>query len=187
HAPNGAQDSQMCPAAAEVSVQRRADLGLARPRLLLQQCRRRHDHAADAVTALGGLLGEERLLEGMETLARAQALQRRHGLADRGHRRDARLHGAVAAVDGARAALGEATSEPGTIERELVAKDVQERRVSGGGYPMSPAVDRDLERIRHGPELYVSRPPHARNERREPTDMDRGLRRSSEPHFEANR
>ena len=53
-------------------------------------------------------------------------------------------------MDGAGAALGQATAEPGAIEIELVAQHVQERRVGGRRHAMALAVDRDLERVRHG-------------------------------------
>src|SRR6058998_384919 len=175
--PDGAQDPHVGPAAAEVSVERRAELGVARPRTLLQQRRGCHDHAVDAVPALGSLLGDECLLEWMGMLAGAQALERRHGPVDRGHRRHTRARGAIADVDGAGTALGQATPELRAIQSELFAKHVQERRVSGGGHPMTLPVDRDLERIRHEPGLYVSTPPHARDERHELIAMwttDRG-------------
>ncbi len=55
----------MCPAAAQIAVQSLPHL----PETFAQQADRSHHHARDAVTALRGLLVDERLLDRMEPAA----------------------------------------------------------------------------------------------------------------------
>ena len=71
-----AQDPIVRAAAAEMTVERLADLGIGRIGVLRQQRRRRHDHPARAVAALERLLGDERGLHRMR-LARACRDRRR--------------------------------------------------------------------------------------------------------------
>src|SRR3954465_8946469 len=59
------EDADMGAAAAEIAVERRDDLLVARGLFLLQQRVRRHQDAVDAIAALGGLLVDERLLQGV--------------------------------------------------------------------------------------------------------------------------
>src|SRR5262249_58570090 len=73
-----AQDPDMGAATAEILRKRRADLLLGRLACRPQECGRLHDHAVDAVTTLHGLLGDERLLQGMRLGGRAEALERYH-------------------------------------------------------------------------------------------------------------
>ena len=57
-------------ATAEIAVERRAHLGLARIGVRLEQGRSRHQHAGYAVTALHRLLGDEGALQRMRALVR---------------------------------------------------------------------------------------------------------------------
>src|SRR5207245_2192976 len=126
HAAHRAENPHVGAAAAEVARERRADLTLSRARRLLQQRRRGHDHAVDAVAALDRLFLDEGLLERMGFLDRAESLERRDGTADRSrHRGDAGADGVTVQVDGAGAALREAATEARAVELELVAQDVE--------------------------------------------------------------
>ena len=71
---HGAQDPDVGAAAAEVAGECLADVGVVRLCVLRQEGGGRHHHARDAVAALGRLLLDERLLDGVECLCRAQAL-----------------------------------------------------------------------------------------------------------------
>src|SRR2546430_2653543 len=88
-------DAGMRPAAAEVVRQRAPDVALARLLVLGEEGGRLHDHAVDAVAALGGLLVDEGLLHAMQLLAAGEALERHDLLLpfDRGQRSLARAHG----------------------------------------------------------------------------------------------
>ena len=59
----------MCPAAAQIAVQSLPHLPLSRGGTFAQQADRSHHHARGAVTALRGLLVDERLLDRMEPAA----------------------------------------------------------------------------------------------------------------------
>ena len=62
-------------AAAFETGQALADLGIAGMRLLLEECRRGHDPAIDAVAALRHLLVDIGLLQRMRMLARSQSFE----------------------------------------------------------------------------------------------------------------
>ena len=64
-------DAVVGPAAADVAVQGLPDLRLRRARVPPQERDRLHHHAVDAVAALGGLLGDERLQDRLVCLRRA--------------------------------------------------------------------------------------------------------------------
>jgi hypothetical protein len=61
-----ADDPSVRPAAAQVAVQSLPHLLLSRGGTVAEQAHRGHHHAGGAVTALGGLLVDERLLDRME-------------------------------------------------------------------------------------------------------------------------
>jgi hypothetical protein len=63
----------MCAAAAEITRQRFSDLAVRRFGIFIQQGFARHDHAVDAVAALGRLFIDEGLLNLVHFLGRAQA------------------------------------------------------------------------------------------------------------------
>src|SRR5262249_31467847 len=74
----GAQDVDMCPAAALEAGERILYLVLGRLLLLLGGGRCRHDPAVDAVAALRHLLLDIGLLDRMRLLGRAEAGERHH-------------------------------------------------------------------------------------------------------------
>src|SRR5579884_403335 len=129
------QDAVVRPAPAQVLVHQRLDLLVARlrgDRSEPQERRGAHHHRARAVPALRGLVVDERGLERVRLLRRAQALERCDRVvghrADRRHARPDRL---VAVEDGARPALRESATKPRTMQPKLVPQHVQERRVDG--------------------------------------------------------
>jgi hypothetical protein len=88
------------------------NLGVARLWILIEERLRRQNHAAQAETALRGLLVDERLLKRVWALDRAQPFERRDlGASYRAHGRHARPHGASLDDHRARAALPQPTSE----------------------------------------------------------------------------
>ena len=83
-------DAHMGAAAAQIAVQRLLDVVARRMRIPVEQRLRGHDHATDAVAALGGLLVDESLLQLARMLLRAEPLEGGDLLAfGRGERRDA--------------------------------------------------------------------------------------------------
>src|SRR5207237_9690693 len=128
--PHGAEEPHVGARPAEVARGRRANLALGRAWVLCQQGRRGHDDAVDAVATLHRLLLEERLLERMGLLDRAESLERRDGTADRcRHWGDAGADSVAVQVDGAGAALREAATEARAVQLQLVAQHIKERRV----------------------------------------------------------
>src|SRR5436190_23664029 len=77
HGLDGLDDVDVARAAAEVALERLADLLLARRRILLEQRDRRHHHPRRAVAALEAVLRVERLLHLVHRAVR-EALDRRH-------------------------------------------------------------------------------------------------------------
>src|SRR4051812_35148477 len=105
-------------AAAQVTRQRLADLGLARKLVLLEQGGRRHDHAVDAVAALRSLLVDERTLQLRGLRARTQALERGDRALELADRKQARARRLTLQVHGAGTALAQAAAEARAFQRE---------------------------------------------------------------------
>src|SRR5216110_522739 len=127
---HGANDAVVRGAAAQVLVQGLLDLALARAGIAVEQRLGGHDHAVAAVAALAGLLLDESALQRVELLDRAQSLERGDGSLRRGrdgHRAGA--HGFAVDQHGAGPALGETATELRAVQLQVVAQDVQERRV----------------------------------------------------------
>src|SRR4029078_381623 len=107
-----AQHPHVRPAAAEVAVERRADVRLARFLVALQERGRAHDHSVRAVAALRHLRGDEGGLQGVRLFRSAEPFERGDlfslCVGDRGLARSGR--GAVD-HDGAGAALAESAAE----------------------------------------------------------------------------
>ena len=72
---DGAHDTHMRAAAAEIVGERLLDVGIARLLVRAQQRRRLHDHAVDAVAALRRLLVDKGLLHRMRLLAASRGLR----------------------------------------------------------------------------------------------------------------
>src|SRR6266536_2003476 len=167
---DGRDDPEMRAAAAEPRRHRLLDLVLGGMPVPLQEGGGGHDHPVRAVAALRGLVVDEGFLDGVRLLDRAEPLERGDRLGRSGHgRRDARANRPVAEVDGAGPTLGEAAAEARPIQVELVAQDVQERRVGRRLNHVAPAVH-GYDQPRHvlpprgdGPSSHSpSRPPSRR-------------------------
>src|SRR5262249_8893353 len=110
--------------------------------ITVEQCLGRDQDAGKAIAALTGLLIEKGLLQRVRPVRRAEALYRRDGFAS--HRRQRLAAGLFrAAVDQhhAAAALLLAAAEFGANEAEVIAQDVEQRRVSVGSDADGVAVD----------------------------------------------
>src|SRR5690606_24626653 len=99
----------------------------------------------------GGLLLEEGLLQRMRLFRGADAFDGRDRPArGRPERRVAGVDVLAVHDDGAGAALARAAAVAGALELEIVAKDVQERRVRLGLHDAGLAVDGELDAFGHG-------------------------------------
>src|SRR3954447_8736882 len=136
-----AQDAHMRAAAAFEAGERVLDLGIVRLLVLVEQRRRRHDPAVDAIAALRHLLLDIGLLDRMRLLRRAEAGQRHHlAVAHRRHRRDAGAHRLPVDMHGAGAALREAAARVRIVEPEIAAQRVEQRHVGIGVDRLNLAV-----------------------------------------------
>src|SRR5437588_3689786 len=147
-----ANDARVAPAAAEVASQRLPHLLLARARGVREQRARGHHHAGRAVAALRGLLGDERRLDGIGPIVRAEPLDGHDVLADdRARGRVARAHRPPIDEDRAGAALREAAPEFRAAQPEVVTQQVEEGHVGIVGLDLPDrAVDPQRE-LRHAP------------------------------------
>src|SRR5215203_394123 len=137
-----AHDAHVRAASTQVRRERRRDLIACRARRLREQGCGAHDHPVHAVAALRGLLVDERLLQRVRTLGCPKSLECDDLLAHDG--RDVRHAGAsrgAVNVNGARAALAEPAAESRTVEGELVAEHVEQRRVRFGSHVVLGAID----------------------------------------------
>ena len=124
-------DLHVAGAAAQVASQRPLHLCPRGIRVGGEELLGRHDHARDAEAALDGAGQDERLLDEVRPVRRAQALDRRDLRAvERRDLGDAREHGLAVDEDHARAALALAVAgllRPG--EAQVLADDVQQDRL----------------------------------------------------------
>src|ERR1700682_2357877 len=113
-----------------MSLERLLDVGLARFRVATEQRLRGHDHSVAAIAALTGLFANERALQHTRLSRRAQPLDRRDpalaGAADGIHAR-----ALFDPVDEhtAGAALRLAAAEFGAVQLEVVAQNIEQRRI----------------------------------------------------------
>src|SRR5258705_6482927 len=141
-------------ATTDVARHRMIDVGVGRLGLLLQQGGRRHDLSRLAVAALYDVEVHPRLLHRLRC-ARRQAFDRRYLAIGNGRdRRRARAQRLSVDVDGAGAALRDATPVLGAGEAELLANDPQQWRIRITVELATRAVD--VERDGHA-KLLVSR------------------------------
>src|ERR1017187_243385 len=137
-------------AAAQMRVERLADLRVGRVRGALEQSNRPHDHPRNAVAALRGLLVDERLLHRMQTPGARQSLERHDAATDeRVDARRARRGRLTVHQDGAGKALLESAAVLGGRQAEIVSQYLQERRVRLHRDELSPSVDVKLDLVRH--------------------------------------
>ena len=121
--------------------------------LLIEQRLGREDDAAQAEAALRRLLVDERLLDRMRTLGRAEPFERGDLGAGYGlHRRHARPDRLAVHDHGAGAALAEPAAELRAAQRQIVAEHVEERRRRVGIERVTAAVDAKCDQA-----LVVSR------------------------------
>src|SRR6266478_10071688 len=135
----------MRPASAEIALQLGADISIRNDGIVLEQSLRPHHHAGNAVAALRGLLGDEGALHWAGIIGAAQSLHRSDLSAfQQQDRRNAGKDGLAVYHDGACAALTEAASELGSVEREVVTQHIKERRIGIGRDIGLTAVDGEL-------------------------------------------
>ena len=128
-------------APAQVAVQRLAHLVLVGRGLRRSRRHRADDHPGRAVAALGRLLVDQRLLDGVQRAVR-QALDR-GDLAFRGPGREV-AGGPGLAVDQheARAAQPDAAAEPRPGQAQIVPEHVEQRRVRLAAHACAPRRSR---------------------------------------------
>jgi hypothetical protein len=115
-------------ASAQHTVERLADVGIARPRVGVQERLGGEDDAVQAEAALRRLGIDERLLKRVRPLDGAEPLERGHlGIGNARQGRDARPHGAAVDDGGAGAALAEAAAKLGAVQLEVIAQHVEKR------------------------------------------------------------
>ncbi len=120
----------MCATAAKMRLQFGADLLIGRFGILLQQCLRPHHYSGDAVAALGRLLFHEGALDRRGRFDCSETLKRRHLLAlKQKQRRHAGQDGVAVHDHRARTALAEPAAEFGGIELDIVAQNIEQRRI----------------------------------------------------------
>ena len=96
----------------------------------LEQRDGRHHHAVRAIAALRGLLGDERRLNAVRLVRRAEAFDRRDACcADARHRQRARSRGLAVHQHGAGAALAQTAAELHAGKAESIAQNVEQRFV----------------------------------------------------------
>ena len=114
--------------AAEIAGEPLFDLLQRRMRRLREDGTRGHDHAVSAIATLCGLLGDESGLDGARLFLRAKAFQSGHGAARHlFDGRNARAHGLAIHQHRAGAALAQPAAEFCSLQRKLVAQDVEKR------------------------------------------------------------
>src|SRR5216683_8250265 len=140
----------MGPAAAFEAGQPLADLAVARVRIILEQRRRGHHPAIDAIAALRHLLVDIGLLDRMRLLGRAEPGE---GLdlaaGDRRERGDAGANGSAVEMHGAGAALREAATEMRVRETEIAAQGIEQRHLGIGFDRRRLAVELEGNALRH--------------------------------------
>ena len=130
---DSAQDAGMAAAAANIVVERLGDLTPRRREVVIEQRLRRDQDAGQTIAALARLLVEKGLLQGMRAVGRTQPFDRQDVPA--GNRRQCLAAGFDRlAVDQhhAAAALFEAAAEFRAEEAEMIAQNIEERRVGVG-------------------------------------------------------
>jgi hypothetical protein len=152
-----ADDPAVRPAAAQIAVQRLPYLLFGRGGTVGQQTGRGHHHAGAAVTALGRLLVDERLLDRMQpAVTIRQPLHGGDRAVDARHRQVAGGTGAAVDEHEARPAQPQPAAEPRAGQAQVMTEHVEQRRARLAGHAAFGAV--------HGqPELglrHVSSLPH---------------------------
>jgi len=137
-------------AAAEVTLQPKSDLPLARVGIAFQQLLGRHDHPRGTEAALQTMLIPEGLLQRMQRRAlrqpfdgrdlRAIGLDREHG---------ARLHGVPVELDGTRTAVAGIAPDVGSSQPGLFPDVIDQQRPRLDLVFVAGAIDRDRDPASH--------------------------------------
>src|SRR5215813_11537486 len=121
--PDSAKYPHVSATTAEIRLHMRTDFRVGRRRIVIEQGLRAHDHAGDAIPALGRLLSDKGLLQDSGFLFGAQPLHRDDTStlqgADWG---DARVNGHAVEHDRAGTALTQSAAEFRAIHRERTAQ-----------------------------------------------------------------
>lgn len=126
----GRHNFHVCAATAQVELKLVANLLFGGMWLTVEQGLQGHDHAVDAITALCGLLVNEGLLNGGGLVGRAQTFQRSDLMAcDPFNGYDARACGDAVNQHSTGSAFAQATAKFGTVQLEVVAQYIKQRRV----------------------------------------------------------
>src|SRR5512134_4080518 len=126
---HGLDDVDVAGAAAEVALEPLVDLLVGGIGVVLQQPRRRHDHARRAEAALKSVALRERALDRVELPLLRHALDRHDARPVRLRREHgARFHRPAVNVHGAAAALAGIAADVRAGELELVAQEIHEQR-----------------------------------------------------------
>ena len=142
-------------AAAEMTGQRLADIGVGRTRFLIQQFLGLHDHAVDAIAALRGLLVDEGLLQRMRLLDGAERLDGGDlGIAERADRGDAGARRLAVDQHRAGAALRQPTAELRPGEEQIVPQHVEQRRIGFGRRAVACTIDFETDGHDRGLSLW---------------------------------
>ncbi len=121
-------DPRVSAAPAEIAREPLLHLVECRPRRLVEQRLRRHDHAISAIAALRGLLGDEGGLHNVRLFGRAKPFESRDSAARHlPHGKNARALGFPIDQHRARAALSESATEFRPMQAERIAQDVEKR------------------------------------------------------------
>ena len=137
---NRADDPAMHPAAAQIAVQSLPHLLLGRGGMLAQQAGRGYHHAGGAITALDGLLVDERLLDRMKPIAGLQPLHGDDRAVHGRHRQVAGRAGAVPDQHEARPAQSRPAAESRPGQAQVLAEHVEQRRIRLAGHTALRAV-----------------------------------------------
>jgi hypothetical protein len=137
-------------ASAEISSKRLTDFGSGRMWVPVEERLCGHDHSVDTVTALRCLLGNESLLKWMGLVDSTKPFQRNHRCGADGRQREHTGADSLGAdYGGARTALRKAASKFRSIKAEIIAQNVEQRRVAIGRDDALGRVYMDAERFRH--------------------------------------
>src|SRR5438132_3296897 len=133
-------------AAAQVLVERRANLLFGRFPINSKQSRSRHGDAAHAITALRRLLGDQRLLHRVQLAVRTEAFDGSDLFAFyRPDRQIATSQRAPIDQHEARAALAAAAAQAPADQAKVVAQDIEERRVAMRYDRMADAIHLEIK------------------------------------------
>jgi hypothetical protein len=135
----------MSAAATQVPSQRLFNLRVRRLGVIVEQGFGGHDHTADTVAALDGLLVDEGLLNLVHLLGVAQAFDcRDRFILRRADRSDAGTNRVAVHDYSASAALSQSAAELGTVQLQVVAQSVEQRHLRLDVDGLRPAVNAQL-------------------------------------------